>query len=819
MKTMTAVAVLILTLLGDKTHTVGQTAPPNMALIPAGSFTMGNSMATNEGDSYELPLHTVYVSAFSMDKYEVTKVLWDEVYQWAIAHGYSLEYGAQGKANNHPAHSMTWYDAVKWCNARSEKEGRTPAYYTDAGLSARYRIGQVAPYVNWSSGYRLPTEAEWEKAARGGASGYRFPWADTDNITHSRANYYSSLSDAYDTSPTRGVHPTFNDGVYPYTSPVGYFPPNGYGLYDMAGNVLEWCWDWYGGYSSGPQTDPRGPTSGSYGSYRVFRGGSWFYLARFCRSAYRYYSDPAYRGDDIGFRVVMPSTARDPIQVIETQPVQPTYSEPPKKELGKDSLVVVTHGWVPKENGQTAPPDPVWVDVMVKAIRDNLESRGLKNWQVEPYKWTEKAWMKLADVVLGTLLDNADAEGINLGNHLKSQGWKHIHLISHSGGAALIQTASLLIKENNVPTTIHTTFLDAYVGFSNNGRSKYGLASDWSDSYFSRDLLTDGFTEGPLDHTYNVDVTWLDSKTSPVTVSYSTLLGEVSQTCYKTVSSHSWPHEFYFKTITRALAETETKGFGFPLSKEGGNWDYALQHYPEGANTLEVLGNGELSCPQVPSSGSLFQIEPNSDLSKLDFSKLPDASVIINLQTHVIIHGIDFTLKTASPAWLVAVLPITNKVNFVSFETQFSSASGAEGLLSVYWETNVIGSVDERVALPGVRQYTFPIPETPTNGTRALGFRLDAFSAIQSSVTVTNVALGFIGIRDPFSLSFTDTSFNELPVLQLTGPSGFNYRVETSTNLVNWSTIAILVNTNGIVRFVDPDTKNATAKFYRAVAP
>lgn len=133
----------------------------DMAYIPAGSFMMGDSL---DGYSFALPLHTVYVSAFYMDKYEVTKALWDEVHQWATNHGYSFQYGAQGKAANHPAHSMTWYDTVKWCNARSEKEGRTPAYYTSAAQTTVYRTGQMNvpnDRVKWdSNGYRLPTEAE-----------------------------------------------------------------------------------------------------------------------------------------------------------------------------------------------------------------------------------------------------------------------------------------------------------------------------------------------------------------------------------------------------------------------------------------------------------------------------------------------------------------------------------------------------------------------------------------------------------------------------------------------------------------------------------
>jgi formylglycine-generating enzyme required for sulfatase activity len=282
------------------------TPPPSgMALIPAGNFTMGNCMDPSEGWSEELPLHTVYVSAFYMDKYLVTKSLWDTVYQWAIAHGYTFDNAGSGKAANHPVQTIDWYDCVKWCNARSEMEGRVPAYYTDAALSVRYRTGQVEPYVNWSSGYRLPTEAEWEKAARGGVSGQRFPWGDT--ISWSQANYdsypLSAGGEAYDVNPTAGYHPTFATGDQPYTSPVGYFAANGYGLYDMAGNVFQWCWDWWGSYVSSSQTDPRGLTTGSN---RVFRGGYWCNYAFYCRTADRDISYPTSSRNYIGFRSGLP---------------------------------------------------------------------------------------------------------------------------------------------------------------------------------------------------------------------------------------------------------------------------------------------------------------------------------------------------------------------------------------------------------------------------------------------------------------------------------------------------------------------------------
>jgi formylglycine-generating enzyme required for sulfatase activity len=275
------------------------TAPAGMALIPAGSFTMGDSFT--EGYAEERPTHTVHVSAFYLDKREVTKALWDEVAAWNGGNGYAYEPGSGlGKATNHPVHTVTWYDVVKWCNARSQKEGLVPCYYADAGLTSIYKTNRLAPYVNWSaSGYRLPTEAEWEKAARGGASGQRFPWGNT--ISWSWANYYAYPAGyAYDVNPTEGYHPTFASGDYPYTSPVASFAPNDYGLHDMTGNVWEWCWDWFGSYSSDSQSDPCGPASGSY---RMNRGGGWSDSAVRCRVAFRNNFDtPSNRYNAVGFR-------------------------------------------------------------------------------------------------------------------------------------------------------------------------------------------------------------------------------------------------------------------------------------------------------------------------------------------------------------------------------------------------------------------------------------------------------------------------------------------------------------------------------------
>lgn len=277
--------------------------PEGMVLIPAGSFIMGDTIGG--GWVNECPTHRVTLAAFYLEQNEVTKARWDEVYAWALGHGYRFDDPGRGKAPNHPVQTVNWYDVVKWCNARSEHEGRVPAYYTNAARTTVYRTGRVdvqANWVNWTAGYRLPTEAEWERAARGGARGRRFPWGDT--ISQTQANYDSSSYYRYDVSPSRGFDPLYRVGEFPYTSPVGSFAPNGYGLYDLIGNVWEWCWDWYGDYSNKAQTDPRGPASGPG---RLVRGGSWNTYAWYCRLANRDYYRPALRDYDYGFRCVLPA--------------------------------------------------------------------------------------------------------------------------------------------------------------------------------------------------------------------------------------------------------------------------------------------------------------------------------------------------------------------------------------------------------------------------------------------------------------------------------------------------------------------------------
>jgi len=239
-----------------------------MVLIPTGEFQMGDISDTGYWSINELPVHSVYIDAFYIDIYEVTFEKYDAFCN-ATSRTKPDDY-SWGRGTK-PVIRVSWYDAIDYCNWLSEQEGLEMCY------DSSYNMDRT------KKGYRLPTEAEWEKAARGGLSGKRYPCGDS--IDGSKANY-GNAGDGYDN----------------LTAPIGIYPANSYGLYDMAGNVWEWCYDWYGSYSSALQTNPTGPTTGSF---RIARGGSWYYdNTSFLRCAYRYSIIPDFCLGETGFRCV-----------------------------------------------------------------------------------------------------------------------------------------------------------------------------------------------------------------------------------------------------------------------------------------------------------------------------------------------------------------------------------------------------------------------------------------------------------------------------------------------------------------------------------
>lgn len=249
--------------------TVSTKSGVEMVVIPAGFFEMGSKQGLDE----EKPAHTVSIDSFLMDPHEVTQALWDK-----IGSGEALGNPSHFKGADLPVEQVTWPMAARFCNARSRFEGLKPCYDED-----------TAECDFNADGYRLPTEAEWEYACRAGTT-----------------SDYSFGGEAR----RLGDFAWFTDNAGKKTHPVGQKRPNPWGLYDMHGNVAEWCQDVFDKsyYKASPEKNPRGPNDPDGKEY-VLRGGSWKSPADAARSAYRLgevagFSDACLARDAIGFRCV-----------------------------------------------------------------------------------------------------------------------------------------------------------------------------------------------------------------------------------------------------------------------------------------------------------------------------------------------------------------------------------------------------------------------------------------------------------------------------------------------------------------------------------
>lgn len=259
--------------------------PEEFILIPGGTFQMGSpeEEAWRSGDETQ---HTVTVSDFYMSAYELTQAEYQEI---------TGENPSSFSGEDLPVENISWLDAVSYCNARSEREGLTPAYTVN---------GSNVTWDRSADGYRLPTEAEWEYACRAGTV---TPFNTETSISAEESNYYGHYPYEIEDNYFSQGNLTTGPGEYRQTTvSVTSFSPNPWGLYNMHGNVGEWVWDYYGAYANtdesavgaAEQTDPTGPETGTL---RVYRGGGWNDFAKNMRSAYR----AALAGDKGSFNIGM----------------------------------------------------------------------------------------------------------------------------------------------------------------------------------------------------------------------------------------------------------------------------------------------------------------------------------------------------------------------------------------------------------------------------------------------------------------------------------------------------------------------------------
>ena len=287
-----------------------------LIFIKGGTFEMGSPQNETQRNEDEVQ-HSVTVSDFYIGKYEVTQKEYQDI---------TGQNPSNFKGENLPVENVTWYDAINYCNLLSQKQGLEPVYEIN---------GENVTWNKEKNGYRLPTEAEWEYAGRAGTATV----FNTENlISADEANFYGhypyGIEENYFSQENLDTKP----GVYRQTTTkVGSFNPNKWGLYDIHGNVREWCFDYYGAYDLENTNNPSGPTTGTL---RVNRGGSWNDYAKHMRSAYRGSFEPDQSMNNTGFRIVRNGENSNIVGVAENK-----NTEIKQMQYDKNKTLIVYFSW------------------------------------------------------------------------------------------------------------------------------------------------------------------------------------------------------------------------------------------------------------------------------------------------------------------------------------------------------------------------------------------------------------------------------------------------------------------------------------------
>ena len=469
MKKLLSTILMILGVL-CMTNAISYNAPSgDFVLIRGGTYTMG-SPSSEDWRSNDEVQHRVTLSSFYIAKYEVTQKLWQEV---------TGKNPSSFIGNTLPVESITWLEAIEFCNALSRRDGRTPVYTISDG-------GNTVSWNRSANGYRLPTEAEWEYAARAGTTtpfySKRVPGADDVNFY---GHYPYQIEQNYFHDEVLETRP----GVYRgKTMAVGSFKASPNGLYDIYGNVGEWCFDYYGDYGTAATVNPTGTTTGTR---RVYRGGGWNDFGKNLRSAYRAAMQQTSDAYNVGLRLVC--NADDSVKGTVTTREEATAKN--SKSAGTKKVLIIFYSWsgntrgVAKEIQKQTGFDTIELElvkpystdyntVLNEAQRDqHNQARPALKTKIDSKKWAEydtiiigyPNWWASIPMPIATLLESYDFNGktiLPFCSHGGGRFGQSITAISklapkakigsglsihYSGGSTLSKDVEKWLNKNGVP--------------------------------------------------------------------------------------------------------------------------------------------------------------------------------------------------------------------------------------------------------------------------------------------------------------------------------------------------------------------------------